>query len=532
MGDKGPIAARFDHDDGARAQLLQEARICAALTKPWVLPPLDQAPNQKLPETYQSVGSRGVTNLEGRMLMALYPPDMPWFQIALDGAIDHDPDVPDELKQQFREVFFLIELLVQSVLESANLQTDGNRRPASFRSRKRQAISQVLITGDCLEQLTDDYRLRVFRRDMYVTCRDSSGDVLYHIIKELIDPLGLDDVTLNLAGINRDDIKEKPLAERMTPLYTNVEWQPQSRVWVVTQEINGKSVRVSEEAVSQFFSTPFELVSPEHYGRGFVEQNRGDLRTLNELELRMLDFAALASKVVPCIDENSNVRNEDLAKPSGEPIRCRVSNGVVQDVAFLQTNKITDFGIVYQQAERKRKDLGAAMLMESETQPRGERVTAYQVQRVAQELDGALGGVYAPIADDQQVPLLRRVLWQLRRDRLMPALPEKSVSIKVLTGIAALGRATKASQILSVTDAMMKLGERAMARVNMDVLINTISRYSGIDEPGLIKTPEQVEAETRAALAAQAQAQIAGKAIDVVGNVAEKTMTEGTTANA
>ena len=76
----GIIADQWRRDDSERVELLDQARLSASLTKPWILPPQNQQRNQRLPESFQSVGPRGITNLEGKMLLALWPPNMPCHQ--------------------------------------------------------------------------------------------------------------------------------------------------------------------------------------------------------------------------------------------------------------------------------------------------------------------------------------------------------------------------------------------------------------------------------------------------------------------
>jgi len=524
------IKARFDADHQDRFANLEIARVCASLTKPWVLPPQQQLPNQKLPENYQSVGSRGVTNLEGKMLAALYPADEPWFALLPAAAIRYDPDVDPAMLNAMQEALFRQELLIQATLESAGAGSKGAKaqRRSGFHSGKRSVISQLLICGDVLEHLGDDYRIKKFRLDQYTTRRDSSGDVLYHTITETIDPLTLTPEQIEKAGLRKADLEAKGVADRMVDIYTLVEWQPLSKTWKVRQEVNGKEIVEFSDPVSAFFSTPFELTSGEHYGRGFIELNLGELRSLNELSERILDFAAIASKILIAKDNNSEVRDEDLTKRSGSIIHARVAGGVIQDLAVFQSQKLGDFQIVHATVDRLRKDMGGAMLMESEVTPRGDRVTAFQASRVAAELEGGLGGFYATINDDQHVPLLRRTMYQLRKDKLLPVLPDDSVEVQTLTGIAALSRQARGGRVLGFVEAVSKLGPEAMARVDPGVLVDVLRRYGRIDEPGLVKTREQARAEQQQAMADQASMAAAERGIDAVGTIAENAASAAT----
>jgi hypothetical protein len=512
------IQSAFMREDAKRFNILERARHCAALTRPWILPEIGQTELDKMPETFTSVPSRGIANLEGRLLMALYPPGTPFFRLLPASHIRFSQNVDTKQVQAFSQALSIQELLMMARLESADMGGGSNRRRTGFRSRKRQAITQILITGDVLEQFTDDYRLRVFRRDQYVTCRDSSQDVQFHIVCEKIDPATLSPEIMEIADIRDEDL-DRNYDERGVDLYTRCAWQPYTRLWLVEQEINKKIIRTSEEPVSPYMSTPFELAPGEDYGRGFIEANLGDVRTLNELHERLLDFAGMCSKFVPCIDYNSQVRASDLAKPSGEVIEARVQGGAVQDIAFLSVNKGSDFQVVYQTALEKRRDLAVAMLMEADAAPKGERVTAFQIQRIASELEGALGGVYAPIADAQQVPLVERLLYQMQRDAILPALPRNSMDIEAVTGIAALSREADKAKLLQLVSTMAQFGPEMTKRIDLGVLFDTLLRQSGIFEPGLVKTSEQVAAEASAAMQQAIEMEAQKRLIQVGGDV-------------
>jgi len=521
------ICDQFAAEDGLRLSILEEARLCAALTKPWILPPENQNPDMKLPENYQSEGSRGITNMEGRMLMALYPPDAPWFRLEVAPKYRYSGSLNDRQLQEIQQKLFIQELVIQAALESVHLNPRSNGIAAGFRSNKRLSISHVLITGDVLERLDDNYRLTVFRRDQYVTLRDSAGAVMHHIIKERIDPLNLTDEQITKSKLDKEKLKAEQCADRMRDMYTLVEWQPWSKNWVVRQEINDEIIVESQEPISPYFSTSYELVSGENYGRGWIAQNLGDLRSLNTINEKMLDFAAMASKFLTFLDSNSEIQPKQLEEKSGSVIHGRVAGGQVQDVAFLKTDKFADFRVVFETAERIRKSLGSAMLMESAVQPTGDRVTATQVQRVALELEGALGGIYAPIADEQQIPLLQRTRYQLQRDKLIAPLPEGFVEIKGLTGISALSREHDAARVMEITAIVAQLPEEARARIDYTVLVDVLARYRRIDVPGLIKSPEQVISEHQQMMQQQAAMAANEKAIDVIGNVAEQALTPG-----
>jgi len=198
-----------------------------------------------------------------------------------------------------------------------------------------------------------------------------------------------------------------------------------------------------------------------------------------------------------------------------------VSGGQVQDIALLTVDKASDFNVVAQTSTRKEKALAKAMLLESDIQPQKERVTATQVQRIAMELEGALGGFYAPIAESLQMPLIERTAFQMQQDRLLQPLPDGMVRTDTLTGMAALRREVEKGKLLEAVQLIGQLGPEAQRRIDVGVLTDVILRYSGVYEPGVVKSPDQLAQELQQQMAAQAQAQAAEKAIDVGGNIIE-----------
>lgn len=530
----GRIAGQYAVDDGNRQEILDRARLCAALTKPWILPPLNQDQQQKLPEPFQSIGQWGTTNLVGAMHQATFPSGAPWFQYALDPMIEFNPNITPESKQKNLNLLQIRQLIIQSLIESTHLDDGegGNRRAAAFFSRKHFSLTQLAITGDTLEQLLDDYRLKVFRRDSYVTARDSCGDVLYHITSEMIDLMKLTPEQRVKLGVDDGETKTKPVYDRMVPLFTMIEWQPWTKTWVICQEANGTEILESEEKVTPYFSTPYDLSSGENYGRGFVEQNMGDLRSVNELEMRIQDFAALCSDIKLALDHSGcEAQDRDFVKPSGSIIRgLRVQGGKVQDAAYLTMDKYADFKVVGDTVIRKRGDLARSMQIESEITPAKERTTAYQVQRIQAQLQSATGGMFSSIIDEQQIPLIRRLDHKAQKDKYLPKLPPKTVKVNVLTGLAALTKQAKLGSILQFADVVTRLGPEVQARLNPDVLLDVIARYANIYEHGLVRSREEMERMKQQAMKDQVGMVAAQKATDVLGNVAEASLTQAATA--
>lgn len=533
---KGYICELFDKLDNQRLDDLEMARRCARLSQPYILPDKQwndknrerrQRGEEEIPNNFQSLGARACASLLGHFLQNGFPSESPWTAFEMPGSMLYDPRIPDEWKVKAQNDLFMAQLVMLSTLESAPIDNEKRqssmRNSAGFRAGVGSAIDSAASTGDSLILFRDDYRLRTYRRDFYVTKRDTSRDVLCHVTKEQIDPMGLSAVQRIKADLYDGGIDEKPVEDRMQDLYTYVEWQPVARTWTITQEVNGHEIQAFDEEISPFISAPFKLVDGDDYGRGFIEMNYGDFSTFDRLEEACLDYAAIASKMHPVVDPSSLVRDKDFTARTGTPIRnVRVVNGVAQDIGFLQLNKMGDFGIVQAVRDAKRKDLGAAALLESEAAPKGEagrHSTAWKM--VYGELQRVTGGLYPGFMENLQLHLVRRAIYQLQRDKLIAPFNLSRIRIRVLTGLAAMEREERKNKLLSFAQFVQALGPQAQARIDPEVAWQIWSRYDNFYEPGLMKSEETMQREMQSALRAQAASVANEKAVEVIGDVAK-----------
>ena len=109
----------------------------------------------------------------------------------------------------------------------------------------------------------------------------------------------------------------------------------------------------------------------------------------------------------------------------------------------------------------------------------------------------------------------------MERDKLITPLPDDAIEVEALTGIAALSREGDQGKLLGLVSTLAQLGGDTMYRLDMGVLTDILVRQSGIFEPGLVKSDEQLQQEQQAMMQQQQQMAMSEKAIDVGGNVIE-----------
>jgi len=142
-----------------------------------------------------------------------------------------------------------------------------------------------------------------------------------------------------------------------------------------------------------------------------------------------------------------------------------------------------------------------AFLLNASVQRQAERVTATEVQLIANELQDALGGVYGILTTEFQLPYINTKMAMLKKKRLLPELPKDIVKTKIIVGMEALGRASDRIKLLQfMSDLANTLGAETLAQyINLDSAIKKFAIANGIDTQGLIKSQEQIQQETQQA---------------------------------
>ena len=119
---------------------------------------------------------------------------------------------------------------------------------------------------------------------------------------------------------------------------------------------------------------------------------------------------------------------------------------------------------------------------------------------VAQELQDSLGGIYGILSQEFQLPFVKRKLSVLQKSKKLPQLPKGVVFPKVITGIEALGRTNDRNKLIQFLQTLNGVlgGEAIQQYVNITEAISRLAISDGIETKGLIRTPEEIQAEAQA----------------------------------
>jgi hypothetical protein len=469
--------ALYSSLEGHRYQYLDRARQCSKLTLPYVMPEEGFGAHSRLDTPFQGVGARGVNNLASKLLLALLPPNAPFFRLNVDTFKLQEEGAPLELITE-------IEASLQSVEEAVMAEISRE----SYRTGLHEALKQLIITGNSLVYLPDSGGMRVFRLDRYVVKRDPMGNVTQIVTRENLSFKTLPEEMQQIVG---DDVD----ADGNVSLYTAILLNDSNK-WEIFQDINDTRVPNSEGAYekdkSPFIPLRFSRVDGENYGRGYVEEYLGDLQSLESLTRAIVEGSAAAAKVLFLVNPNGTTRQRVLAEaPNGAIVQ-----GSAQDVTTLQLQKGSDFQVAQVTMNEIKDRLGHSFLLTSGVVRNAERVTAEEIRMLSQELETAIGGLYSLLSNELQIPLVNRIMAAMNKSKRLPKLPKDIVNPVIITGVEALGRGNDLQKLdLFLAGAAQVVGPQAVAEyVNVGEYFKRRATSLGIKTQGLVKSDEEIQA--------------------------------------
>lgn len=498
---------RYEQLKAARQPFLDRARLCAELTVPHLFPMSEEVSTNAnaFSTPYQSIGARGVNSLSSKLLMSQLPSNTPFFRLKVSDA---DLRLLGNEKERGKAEAGLA-IIERTALDEIESQ--------ALRVPIYEALRMILVGGNALLVYLPNGKSRVFRLDRYVVKRDPMDNLLEAITHETASPASLPRKLLQAIadsaaaeGQDTDDLSN----QKTVDIYTHL--RRKGKGWESYQEVMGRvvpdSVKTYPLDKCPWLLLRFNRVNGEDYGRGLVEEYYGDLRSLETLSKAIVQGSAAAAKILLLVRPTGSTKLREVREaPNGGVI-----TGDANDVTVLQLNKFADFRVAKDMINELQQELSASFLMNGSVQRQGERVTAEEIRFMAQELEGALGGLYSILAQELQQPLVRLVLNDLERRNKIPKLPVDKVKLQITTGIEALGRGAELTKLTHFIKFLEPFGPEVLAReMNLSDYISRVGANLGIDTAGLIKTPEQKAQEAAAAQQQQMQAgmmDVAGKA--------------------
>lgn len=505
------LYARLEAD---RQPYLRRARDAAKLTIPSLMPEEGHGATTKFETPYQSLGARGVNNLSSKLLMALMPPNSPFFRLRVD-----DP----ELKEAAEETEAVADL--ESALGQIEKTVMTEIEKSAIRVSVGETLKQLLVAGNALLYVKPGGGAKVFKLDNYVIQRDPEGHPVEMVVKETVSYVTLPD-EIKEALQSQQSSTQKSDKDNVD-LYTRITRGADK--WHAYQEAEGFKLPGTEGEYplnkSPWIPLRYTQIDGEDYGRGYVEEYYGDLKSLEALTKTIVEGSAAAARILFLVNPNGTTQKKTLQEAPNGAIR----SGSANDVTTLQMQKQADFQIAYQTIGQLTERLSFGFLLNSAIQRNAERVTAEEVRYMANELEAALGGVYSILSQEFQLPLVNRIMYTLENDGAIPELPDDTVSPSITTGVEALGRGNDLEKLDMFVKGMAEVvpPETLAKYVNFPDYMTRRATALGIETEGLIKTQQQVQQEEAQAKRAQMMQQAQQQMVESGGAAAEKMAPNG-----
>lgn len=485
-----------------RFSYLTRARECSELTLPTLVPPDGHSHSTLYATPYQGIGARGVNNLASKLLVALFPPNAPFFRLSLDKFKLKKLGGDDSVRTEMEKALADMERAVQREMEVTAL------RVPFF-----EALKHLIVAGNALVYVTKEGGIRVFRLNSFVVKRDPFGNVLHIVTKETISPLALPDEVKK--AIDFDKLKKHSnSSEPSVDLFTVV--CRTEKNWKTWQECEGVVIPETEGTYaldkSPYLPLRWSRVDGEDYGRGMVEEYLGDLKSLEALTKAVVKLAAASSNIKILVDPNGITKAKSLNEsPSGAFVSGRAG-----DISVLQLDKQADLRVAKEVAAGIEQRLSLAFLLNTSIQRDAERVTAEEIRYMAQELEAALGGTYSILSQEFQLPLVQRIMQFMASAKKLPELPKGDlITPMIVTGVEALGRGNDLNKLdLFVAGVGQVFGPQSITQyINITEYLQRRATALGIETENLIRTPEDIQAEAQQAQMAQMAQSLGPQAI-------------------
>ncbi|CAL1776833.1 head-tail adaptor [Acinetobacter phage vB_AbaP_Tama] len=458
--------------------------------------------NAEIEHDYQSVGAYLVNRLASRLASTLFPVSTSFFRI--------------EPSQELKD---LVDKRGTSTL--IDLENKACRRlffNASY-AQIVQALRLLIITGEVL-LLRRDNRLRVFSLKNYALLRNNVGEVLEIITREPKRYRELDAETQELLQDHNED--------ETLDLYTRIRKRNINGVisWKITQEIDGvrlPNYEIYRDKLCPYIPVTWSYMNGDAYGRGYVEEYAGDFAKLSELSQGLTEYQ-IESLII------RHVYNAQGGFDVESAVNSRNGDWISGNVNAVQNYESGS----YQKMNEVRLGLEAIMqrlnvaFMYTGNMREGDRVTAYEIARNADEAEQVLGGVYSQLSQNMHLPLAYLLLYEVRKD-FIQAIDRQEIELNILTGLQALSRSSENQALLVAANEIATVAQvfsQVSKRFNLDAIVDKILLSNGIDISEITYSEEEMRAkamEEQRAAEAQRQQVIQQAGAQLGGNQLENT---------
>lgn len=452
---------------------------------------VDNRGNMDIEHDYQSMGAILVNNLAAKLAGILFPTSQSFFKIN-----------PTELLSRYAQQAFAVkqEEVRSKLVELENAACKQLFVNAEY-AQLIQAMRYLIITGNCLLKRMNSKTV-VYSLRNYVMLRDNEGTILDKIVKECRTYGSLPEEIKPY--VNKTGRKDTDEVTVYTRIHRKVNPDTKKVFFEVSQQVEGINVGQAStypEHMCPYIAVVWNHVNGDSYGRGHVEDHAGDFAKLSDLSKALAIYEIDACKVTNLVKPGATADLESLeASENGEWVYADPDAVTAHEGGDY--NKIKqiqdDLAVIFQR-------LSMAFMYQGNVRD-AERVTAEEIKQNAQEAEKTLGGVYSTLSAGLHLPLAY-LLTQEVEPMFITGVLAGEISLEVITGVNALGRASEIQLILQAISelaAIIPVMKQLTPRFDIERVIDMFLQARGVNLKDVMLSPEalkQQQATTQAALA-------------------------------
>lgn len=498
---------QFDKYDNARHGLLRRWEKYARWTIPKLFPGANRDQDtEPLNRDYQSLGAQATNHLANRLMVSLFQPGRAFFRLEISSK------ERQRLEKEGIDVNANRDL--QATFAKAETQASLELDKRSIRSKLYDLLKMLIVLGNAMMVFEKD-TLRVLSPRHYVVKRKRDGTVYEAIIKEKVHK---DHLKPEVRALVEHQPEFKPDNDNCVAQYLWIKFNPDRKkyeveTWVDGCKLPAQFTSTYAEKDLPYHPVTWDLASGDDYGTGLVEDFEGDFSALSMLSRATVHAAILASEFRWLVNPAGQTSVEDFhesengaALPGEEGDIALVHSGVENN---LQTN----LAIQRTYVER----IGAGFLLQSAVTRDAERVTAEEIRRNAEELEGGLGGAYSRIAVDVQIPV---AYWTMKL--IDKSIVGSDVEPVIITGLAALSRMGDRDKLLifgSNLSSILSLPPQILNRLKLSAWIADLASAEGLDPRVYVLSEEEYAQQQQMQMQQALAMQNASQQVDNANNM-------------
>lgn len=384
---------------------------------------------------YQEIGALLTNHLATKLARLLFPTTVPFFRTEASAALLKVANENGIAESEFTAGL-------------ARLEMDASKRlflNASY-AQLILALKHLIVTGNVLlHRDSQSSKCTAYGLQSFALRRDGQGNMLDCVLREYTY---VEALPPEIQEVMRASDKAKySRDEQSVCVYTRIKREYRNGVQghYVSQEVD--TISAGEGSwypahLCPWFAPTWSLIAGEHYGRGMVEDYAGGFAKLSDLSEAHALYSIEMMRVVHLVGASAGTDIDDLqAAETGEYLR-----GDPNSVQALESGDAMKLEQTAREIERVYSRLSKAFMYQANVRD-AERVTAYELQRDAQEAENALGGVYSALSDGLQVPMAHVLIYETKPESL-PGLATGELKLDVVAGIPALGRSSDVQNLL------------------------------------------------------------------------------------